>query len=343
MLKREFVPDAIISVVKTIEHSGFNVFIVGGAVRDLLLGRIPIEYDLATNALPNDIIQLFDHTTPVGINYGTVLVHHDGANIEVTTFRTESGYNDQRHPEHVHFVSSIQDDLRRRDLTINAMAYQPLKESLIDPFDGRKDLDLRQIRTVGNPLHRFEEDALRPYRCFRFMSQLGFGLQLDLREALKQLSNIQQPAIERIRYEMERMLMGRYWSAGVSAMTLTGWLDHFGISIDVHSIPQLPHDRLFRWAWLISHGNFDQLSKIFQFSKQDIRQMKHILSWNFDEFAILFELSDLAVNTEQLQSLGFQGKDLGAIQSHLLELVRSKMLLNQKDVLLDEAKKIIKN
>ena len=331
MLEQGFVPEAIISVLKKIEHSGFQVFIVGGAVRDLYLGRVPIEYDLATNARPEEIIQLFDRTTAVGIEYGTVTVHFEGLAIEVTTFRTESNYKDHRHPNDISFVGNIEDDLKRRDFTMNAMAYQPLNETLIDPFSGQKDIDQRQIRTVGDPQHRFEEDALRPFRAFRFLAQLGFTFNSDLLMSLQSLTHLTLPSTERIKHEMTRLLMARFWMAGVTIMANTGWLKQWYIDVDSDGIPDLPHDQLFRWAWLLSLGDFDKLSAYFQFSKQDIRHMNLIIKWGFDQEAISFCSNDLAIDSYALQSMGLIGKALGDMQRTLVDLVRLKKIENNRD------------
>ena len=157
-------PDAII---KTLEDAGFEARYVGGCVRDTLLDRPIHDWDIASQALPEDVLRLFPHCVPTGIRHGTVTVLLDGVSAEVTTYRLDGAYHDGRHPDGVRFVRSLAEDLARRDFTINAMAYSA-EEGLIDPFGGRDDLAAHLVRAVGEPERRFEEDALRILRLYRF-------------------------------------------------------------------------------------------------------------------------------------------------------------------------------
>ena len=145
------IPDAIISVLELIKQRGFRGYIVGGAIRDVLIGRVPVEYDLATNAHPSDIMAWFDHVSDAGLKYGTVSIHLNGHIIEVTTFRKDAKYLDFRHPSEVVFTSSIHDDLMRRDFTINAMAYLPITSECIDNFGAIEHLNQRRLICVGHP------------------------------------------------------------------------------------------------------------------------------------------------------------------------------------------------
>ncbi|MEK9727845.1 MAG: hypothetical protein VW397_07055 [Candidatus Margulisiibacteriota bacterium] len=331
---KDFVPDYIISILHKIEHHGFEVFIVGGAVRDLLMGRVPIEYDLATNATPSQICDLFNEISTQGIQFGTVMVHYEGRAIEITTYREESVYDDHRHPDVVTFVNDILVDLKRRDFTINAMAYQPLSGQLIDPYDGQLHLQERRLVCVGSPNHRFTEDSLRVFRCFRFMAQFGFTLDGTIVECLPLLPPLPLPTMPRIRQEMDRLLMGKYWGSALAWMSKINWLLPWFESDTQWSAPTLKLDVLYRWAWLLSQGDFEVLSQKFQFSKKDIRFMSLILEWEFDSLAIELSVTDLKVSATDLQAMGFSGPALGQIQQTLLYQVRSKQLNNQPNELI---------
>lgn len=168
-----------IPVIRKIEAAGFEAYFVGGSVRDTLLGQKIHDVDIATSAFPEEIKQLFPKTIDIGIEHGTVLVFHEEEQYEITTFRTESTYQDYRRPDSVSFVRTLEEDLKRRDFTINAFA---LKEDgeIIDLFDGLTDLENHVLRAVGRPFERFHEDALRMMRGLRFVSQLGFKLKKKL-------------------------------------------------------------------------------------------------------------------------------------------------------------------
>jgi len=175
-------------VLNTLRQNGYEGYIVGGCVRDSLLGLTPNDYDVTTNATPDVVQSLFPKTAPTGIAHGTVTVIIEKEPIEVTTFRSESGYSDSRHPDVTHFETDIKYDLSRRDFTVNAMAYNNEK-GLIDLYGGSQDLKNKILRAVGNPQKRFGEDALRILRLFRFASQLGFTIEKETLNAAKELKN----------------------------------------------------------------------------------------------------------------------------------------------------------
>ncbi|MEE1185167.1 MAG: hypothetical protein UHX92_03715, partial [Acutalibacteraceae bacterium] len=169
-------PEKIEYVINRITDSGFEAFIVGGCVRDMLMGKTPNDFDITTSATPEEIQNIFEKTVPTGIKHGTITVVLEGEPIEVTTFRCDGDYNDCRHPEKVEFVRSIEADLSRRDFTVNAIAYNPTK-GIVDLFGGIEDINSKILRAVGNPEKRFCEDALRIMRLFRFSSVLSFEIE----------------------------------------------------------------------------------------------------------------------------------------------------------------------
>ena len=167
---------AAFAIIQTLEQHGFEAVVVGGAVRDYLLGRAVHDVDVATSASPKELKMIFSHTVDVGIEHGTILVLHELANIEVTTFRTDGMYIDHRRPRDVQFVRSLEEDLLRRDFTMNAMAMRK-DGSIVDLYGGRQHLQDKLIQAVGHPQARFQEDALRMLRAIRFAAQLGFQLK----------------------------------------------------------------------------------------------------------------------------------------------------------------------
>ena len=194
-------------VLQTLKESGHEAVFVGGSVRDLVLGKEISDVDIATSATPEEVKSLFSHTVDVGIEHGTVLVLHHHDSYEVTTFRTEGTYQDFRHPDSVTFVRSLEEDLMRRDFTINALAVND-KEEIVDYFGGIEDLEREIIRCVGNPMERFNEDALRMMRAVRFAGQLGFSIESDTFNAIRTLkANLERVAVERMKVEFEKMIL----------------------------------------------------------------------------------------------------------------------------------------
>jgi len=202
------IPDNILQVLDALEAAGFPSWVVGGAVRDLMLGRPAHDYDITTSARPEQVTQIFkDATYGLGARFGTVGVFSGGALIEVTTFRCEGRYTDYRHPDELSFSANIEDDLARRDFTINALAYHP-RRGLLDLFDGAQDLNDRLMRCVGDPSKRFAEDPLRILRAWRFAAQLGFSLEPATHAAsVKESPLLRHISVERIREEFCKLLL----------------------------------------------------------------------------------------------------------------------------------------
>ncbi|HEC79980.1 MAG TPA: CCA tRNA nucleotidyltransferase, partial [Firmicutes bacterium] len=219
-------PEELVSTIKTLRGAGYDAFLVGGCVRDIMLEREVVDFDIATDARPEDVIKLFRKVIPTGIKHGTVTVIEGGMEIEITTFRTESGYSDARRPDKVEFVSSIEDDLRRRDFTINAFAYDPLEHEFIDLFDGVSDLSKGVIRAVGDPVERFREDGLRPLRAVRIATALGFEIEMRTLIAIGEtLECFKRVAKERVLDELRKIMRAVKPSVGFEYMRETGILE----------------------------------------------------------------------------------------------------------------------
>lgn len=195
-------PKEVKKIIYMLQNHGHEAYAVGGAVRDAILGRVPGDWDITTDAFPDEIKSIFNKTIDTGIEHGTVTVLMGGTGYEVTTYRIDGEYFDSRHPASVEFTSNLKEDLLRRDFTINAMAYNDT-EGLVDEFGGLKDLELGIIRCVGDARERFSEDALRMLRAVRFSAQLDFSVDEDTKEAIKELSStIKNISSERIRDEL---------------------------------------------------------------------------------------------------------------------------------------------
>ena len=221
------IPNYIIFILGKLESSGFESYIVGGSVRDILLGKEPNDFDIATNAKPEDIENIFqdNKTIDIGKEFGTIKILLDKEEVEVTTFRTEGNYLDGRRPEWVKFVPAIEDDLSRRDFTINAIAYNK-KTGIVDPFNGVKDLEKKIIRSVGNPKERFKEDYLRILRAVRFSTVLDFEIEKETLKAAEEYgSNISNVSMERINQEFFKILLSSKPSKGIELMREIGLLD----------------------------------------------------------------------------------------------------------------------
>lgn len=200
------VPPKAQAIMKTITEAGYEAYVVGGCVRDSILGRQPQDWDITTSARPERVKALFPRTIDTGLQHGTVTVMMDREGFEVTTYRIDGKYKDSRHPSQVTFTPSLTEDLRRRDLTINAMAYNE-SQGLVDPFGGLKDLKEGIVRCVGSPGERFAEDALRILRAIRFSAQLGYKIEIQTLEAVGQLSHtLERISAERIQTELVKLL-----------------------------------------------------------------------------------------------------------------------------------------
>jgi tRNA nucleotidyltransferase (CCA-adding enzyme) len=222
------IPPPVLEVLSRLQERGFQAFLVGGCVRDMVRGEQPTDYDVATDALPDEVERSFRKVVPTGKQHGTVTVLTKGPSVEVTTFRTEGAYLDGRRPSSVEFHTSIEDDLSRRDFTINAMAYNPMRNELLDPFGGQRDLVARVVRCVGDPDARFREDGLRSLRAVRFAAVLGLAIDPLTAAAIpRSLPTFRKVAIERIREEFSKLLLSSRPRFGIELLRSTGLLEVF--------------------------------------------------------------------------------------------------------------------
>lgn len=216
---------AAIEIIKQLNSNGFESLLAGGCVRDMLLGRRASDYDVATAAKPEDVIRLFKRTLKIGAKFGVVIVMLKDQQVEVATFRSESGYTDGRHPGQVEFTDAAK-DASRRDFTVNGMFFDPLKRKVIDYVGGQADIEKQLIRTIGSARERFGEDYLRMLRAVRFSTQLGFAIEPKAFAAIRDNAvNITSISGERIAMELEAMLVNPARSVGVSLLAESGLLD----------------------------------------------------------------------------------------------------------------------
>lgn len=266
------IPDILKKMNEIFAQHGYKAYLVGGAVRDMLMGKEPHDWDVTTDATPEQVMSIFRKVIPTGIAHGTVTVHFMKNEIEVTTFRTESDYSDGRHPDKVEYTGNIEEDLSRRDFTINAIASYLGDGTITDPFHGRDDIKRKVIRTVGNPLERFSEDGLRPVRAVRFSAQLGFEIERETLKAISEpeiLKKTSGISLERFRDELLKLMKAEKPSAGLKLMEDSGILDIF--------IPEFKKCRGCIQGDFRGYHQFDVLDHLFYAcdgapaSKQNVR------------------------------------------------------------------------
>lgn len=267
-----FIPPEIQFIIDRLEKNGFEAYLVGGCVRDMLMDISPHDYDITTLAPPEIILTLFDKTVPTGIKHGTVTVINGSYAAEVTTYRTDGKYGDHRRPESVTYVKSMKEDLARRDFTVNAIAYNK-KEGIKDFFGGRVDIENKILRAVGEPQKRFTEDALRILRLFRFAAVLGFTTEEEtLEAALKCAPLLEGISAERISSELKKAVSGKNPEA-LKPLTDIGGLKFIGIkNPDYSKILPLQGSELALFGFLYS--STDDIMSAFEFLKPSNREKK---------------------------------------------------------------------
>lgn len=403
-------------VFQLLEKNSFESYLVGGCVRDSLVGRTPKDWDFTTNATPEEITCVFEtaeyKVVPTGIKHGTVSVIVDSEVFEITTFRIDGDYSDGRHPETVEFASSIEEDLSRRDFTMNSIAYNP-KKGFVDPFGGKEDIKNKVVRANGLATERFEEDALRMMRAIRFSSQLSFEIEPSTFEAIKICSNlIDKISKERIISELKKTFESNA-HLGIKFLIETELFDKIMLSVDMEKVKQFlnffkvsPADQNIRLAGifysmlekeedrtivlgiasktmeslkydnetkdnviaLLTYGDVNfKTEREFKETIATIGESKTNMLLDFDkaianyrgddskeikrkkEFAkkifennIPIKMSQLAINGKDLINLGIkEGKIVGRVLNKLLNIVLENHLLNEKNILIDFAKKEI--
>ena len=220
------IPSYAIKACQNLNEHGFQAYLVGGAIRDSLLGLVPSDWDLTTDARPEQVEGIFQHSIPTGKSFGTVTVILDNQTLEVTTMRSDGPYSDGRHPDHINFSNHLDIDLSRRDFTINALAYDPLRDQIIDPFLGQKHLRKKLLVTVGDPLLRFQEDPLRMLRLIRFQSTLGFKIEKKTRKTRPGLAwLLSKISSERILMELNKLLLGRELLTALETLYTSGLME----------------------------------------------------------------------------------------------------------------------
>lgn len=262
-------PRKVVLIIKNLQRHGYDAYAVGGCVRDSILNRKPEDWDITTSAKPEQVKRIFRRTVDTGIEHGTVTVLIGKDGFEVTTYRVDGLYEDGRHPKEVTFTSRLEEDLKRRDFTINAMAYND-DERLVDAFGGMRDLNYHLIRCVGDPKERFSEDALRILRAVRFSAQLAFPIEPETAEAIKSLApNMEKISAERIQAELVKLLVSDHperiqdaCELGITKVVLPEWDDMVGVKQNtphhkydvaahtVHALQNVKNDKVLRLTML---------------------------------------------------------------------------------------------
>ena len=365
------IPEKIEYVIKKLTENGYEAYIVGGCVRDILLSKAPHDYDITTSATPDEIMAVFDRTVPTGIKHGTVTVLIDNEPIEVTTFRTDGEYRDARRPDSVQFVRNLKDDLSRRDFTVNAMAYNR-ENGLCDLFDGQKDLANKTLRAVGDPETRFNEDALRILRLFRFASTLNFKIEENtFNAAIKCAYLLQKVSIERVMCELKAAVLGENFKA-IMPLIDCGGLRFIGIdSCPDFDLIKSHNDKSNLCLYLLlSGGNkcdlklsnkekayIDGLNKIINLPCNTKANIKRCLALTNEEitrdYLALKNVPDTPLNEvlenkepylighlkitgNDLIEKGINGEKIGEILSNLQQKVIDEPTFNTKAKLLNE-------
>ncbi len=366
------IPPKIEYVIEKLEKNGYEAYIVGGCVRDILLQKAPNDYDVTTSATPEEIMSVFEHTVPTGIKHGTITVLIENQPIEVTTFRTEGTYTDSRRPDSVQFVRNLKEDLSRRDFTVNAMAYNH-KNGLCDLFDGQNDLRNNILRAVGDPETRFKEDALRILRLFRFASTLNFKIEENtFNAAIKYAPLLQKISVERVMNELKAAITGENFKV-IKPLIDCGGLAFLGMNtcpnfdlLNVHR--QNPLLCLYlllggtpKCDLKLSNKEKDYLEKMERLNhlptpktKSDIKRclaktnqtvLRNFLTLkNLDAFLLEevlqnnepYLIGHLKITGNDLIEKGIKGEKIGEVLSELQQKVIENPTLNTKAKLLKE-------
>ncbi len=292
MTDRIQIPAQVEHIIKILNQGGYEAYAVGGCVRDTLLGRRPEDWDITTSARPEQVKALFNRTIDTGIQHGTVTVMMGGTGYEVTTYRIDGEYEDGRHPKQVEFTSDLLEDLKRRDFTINAMAYSH-ETGIVDAFGGMEDLKNGLIRCVGDPMERFTEDALRILRAIRFSAQLDFAVDQETWNAIGKIGpNLSKVSRERVQMELTKLLCSGH-PERISQVYETGISPY--VSAEFAALPwkeakissALSSEKYVRWAGFLRCGGDAQkavrILKELKLDNDTIGRVKTLVSWSGKE------------------------------------------------------------
>lgn len=371
-------PENVEFIISSLENKGFEAYIVGGCVRDSILGRKAKDWDITTNAKPDEIKKVFKKTVDTGIEHGTVSVILSGIAYEVTTYRLDGKYTDARHPDKVEFTSLLCEDLKRRDFTINAMAYSH-KKGLIDLFNGILDIKNKKIACVGLALERFSEDALRMLRAIRFAAELNFEIDIDTKEAIKIKSkNILYVSKERILVELNKILLSNnpekiffvfeYLLSTFISNSFSFIKFDENLFLNMNLANKLEKKRYLRWAYFLKEYDSILSTKILQELKSDndtIKKTKLILDYMYvnikaDKYSIKkilkeleLEIFDDLLNIKEIVGINNKDsiqKELNNIKKLEQDIIKnneayklSMLSLNGKDIInlgFEKSKKI---
>lgn len=281
------IPQEVEEIIGKLQENGYEAYAVGGCVRDILLGRVPGDWDITTSATPQQVKEVFVKTIDTGIQHGTVTIMKDHVGYEVTTYRIDGEYEDGRHPKNVEFTSNLKEDLRRRDFTINAMAYSH-ETGIVDEFGGMEDLEKRVIRCVGNAVDRFTEDALRILRAIRFAAQLGFDIEPETYDAIRLIApNMVHVSKERVQMELTKLLLSPnpekvnlVYETGISRYVSEAFLraDRSRLRIS----PVLPEQKHLRWAAFLKNTPEQEAAEVLRGLKMDndtVNRVRVLVRW----------------------------------------------------------------
>lgn len=381
-------PTDVLNIIKTIEDAGYEAWCVGGSVRDMLRSHIPDDYDIASST-PCEIIEnLFEKTIPTGIKHGTITVVINHKPYEITRYRIDGEYSDNRHPLSVNYTANFKEDLARRDFTINAIGFHP-ERKIFDPFGGYDDIKSKTIKAVGIPDKRFKEDALRILRGIRFAATLDFSIEENTLSSIKNNAHLlKNISAERIMVELKKTLMGIN-PALLSIIIENGGLEEYDFKGEdsLNKLNLLPNDYKLRFATLcyLLKADEQKAAKLLKFSNVEIKEIVEfakiiknevslpiikrsldILSYEqihmcLDAVEILkdkdfrvikealiisqkenhpYKISMLKIGGNDIKALGFLGEKIGKVQNKLLDLVLENPNLNNKESLLEIAKKL---
>lgn len=344
---------AAYSVIEKLENAGFEAVIVGGAVRDAILGRPAHDVDVATNAMPDEVKSIFNHTVDIGIQHGTVLVIVPAGSVEVTTYRTDGEYTDHRRPEEVQFVRSLKEDLQRRDFTMNAIAMRR-DGSFVDFYGGRQDIEAGIIRAVGNAQKRFSEDALRMLRAVRFSAQLGFLIESETLKAMQdKADNISWIAKERIKAELDKLWVGKDVFNGIRKLEESSLVNYLNGTFQADDWFEFnTQDKLLGWAyfaalqgdhWHEVLGDYRLSNKEMAFVKAVLEALKALKSgWSkMDYFLYTQQELETACYFAKLRQLDVQMPQLSIheIQTKLPIKHKRELIVNGTDLIKWSGKK----